>query len=251
MSEPDSIIATTAGVAIRPYEPADREAVRDICRRTAYHNLGSDKVFEDGELFADYFTSYYTDYEPESCLIAELDGQIVGYLTGSVFTRRMFRVMGRRIVPSVILRMLFRTLTGQYRKPETLRAVKWFLTRSWREGLPVPIDEYPTHYHCNVLREAIGRNVYSTMAFTFLDMAEARGSTGIHGQIEEPVEGGPWTRLVEKFDSGERPEFTASSPSTFLRDVLGLDTPMQNRVWAGSIAEFKNWLRRAAKRFRL
>lgn len=238
-------------VVIRPYRPEDREALRDICRRTAFGNLGSDKVFEDDELFADYFTSYYTDHEPESCLIAERDGKAVGYLTGSVYTRRMFRVMGRRIVPKVLLRMIARYLTGRYKRPETKRAVKWFLTRSWREAPPVPVDEYPTHYHCNVLREAIGRNVYSRMALAFLDEAEARGSTGIHGQIEEPAEGGQWTRLVEKFDSGQRPEFRASSESTFLRDVLGLDTPMRNRVWAGGMAEYKAWLTRAAKRYRL
>ena len=56
----------TPRATIRPYRPADRETVREICRRTAYRNLGYAAVFEDGELFADYWTRYYTDFEPES-----------------------------------------------------------------------------------------------------------------------------------------------------------------------------------------
>lgn len=238
-------------VTIRAYRPADREAVRAICRQTAFRNLGSDAVFEDGELFADYFTAYYTDHEPESCLVAERDGKIVGYLTGCVFTRRMIRVMGWRIVPSVLSRMIFRYLTGRYRKPETRRAVKWFLTRSWREAPPVPVDAFPTHYHCNVLRDGIARNVYSRLAFTFLDLAVARGSAGIHGQIDEPAEGGLWRRMVENTEVGYAPQFTDSAESTFLRDVLGIETAMVNRVWAGSIPEFRFWLTRVAKRYRL
>ena len=67
---------------IRPYRAEDREAVRQICRTTAYRNRGSDAVFEDGEVFADYWTRYYTDYEPESCLIVEEDGEVVAPKAG-------------------------------------------------------------------------------------------------------------------------------------------------------------------------
>src|SRR5690554_5943019 len=65
---------------VRPYALADRPAVREICRSTAYRGRGSAAVFEDGELFADYWSSYYTDHEPESCLVLELDGAVIGYL---------------------------------------------------------------------------------------------------------------------------------------------------------------------------
>jgi len=34
-------------------------------------------------LFADFLTTYYTDHEPGSCFLLEVDGEIRGYLLGS------------------------------------------------------------------------------------------------------------------------------------------------------------------------
>jgi len=34
-------------------------------------------------LFADFLTTYYTDWEPESSFVIEIDGEIRGYLLGS------------------------------------------------------------------------------------------------------------------------------------------------------------------------
>ena len=47
-----------------------------------------DPVFEDRELFADYLTAYYTDWEPESSFVLLVNGEIRGYLLGSRFPFR-------------------------------------------------------------------------------------------------------------------------------------------------------------------
>ena len=39
-----------------------------------------DPVYEDRELFADFLTTYYTDHEPESSFVLEIDGESEGYL---------------------------------------------------------------------------------------------------------------------------------------------------------------------------
>ena len=76
-------MALPEGVLIRNYEPRDREAVRRLCCETGFLGKSIDPVFEDRELFADYLTSYYTDCEPESSLVIEMDGVVKGYLLGS------------------------------------------------------------------------------------------------------------------------------------------------------------------------
>jgi hypothetical protein len=53
-----------AGDVIRLYRPSDRDAVRRLCCETGYLGKAIDPVFEDRELFADYLTSFYTDWEP-------------------------------------------------------------------------------------------------------------------------------------------------------------------------------------------
>src|ERR1700720_3673516 len=68
---------------IRGYRRSDREAVRKLCCDTGFLGDPIDPVFQDRELFADFLTSYYTDHEPESSFVLEIDGEIRGYLLGS------------------------------------------------------------------------------------------------------------------------------------------------------------------------
>ena len=67
-----------AGDVIRLYRPSDRDAVRRLCCETGYLGKAIDPVFEDRELFADYLTSFYTDWEPESAFVLEQDGEVKG-----------------------------------------------------------------------------------------------------------------------------------------------------------------------------
>ena len=68
---------------IRGYRSSDREAVCKLCCETGFLGEPIDPVYEDRQLFADFLTTYYTDHEPESCFVLEIDGEIGGYLLGS------------------------------------------------------------------------------------------------------------------------------------------------------------------------
>ena len=68
---------------IRSYRSTDREAVRRLCCQTGFLGEPIDPVYEDRELFADFLTTYYTDHEPESSFVLEVDGELRGYLLGS------------------------------------------------------------------------------------------------------------------------------------------------------------------------
>ena len=75
-------------IEIRKYQSADRAQVRELCCATGFLGKPIDPVFEDRELFADYLTAYYTDWEAESAFVLLVNGEIRGYLLGS---RRPFR----------------------------------------------------------------------------------------------------------------------------------------------------------------
>src|SRR5215210_4487034 len=68
---------------IRKFQPADRSRVRELCCETGFLGNPIDPIFEDRELFADYLTAYYTDWEPESAFVLVVGGEIRGYLLGS------------------------------------------------------------------------------------------------------------------------------------------------------------------------
>src|SRR5438309_1543057 len=69
--------------SIRSYQASDRGAVRKLCCETGFLGHPIDPVFQDRELFADFLTTYYTDHEPESSFVLEINGEIRGYLLGS------------------------------------------------------------------------------------------------------------------------------------------------------------------------
>jgi hypothetical protein len=240
---------------IRPYEPRDREAVRDICRRTAYRNRGSKVVFEDDELFADYWTSYYTDHEPQSTLILELDGKVIGYLSGSANSARQRSIMARNIVPRVVGKALWRLATGRYRQRSTRRMLWWMLSRGFREEPDFPFARYPAHFHINLLRQGYGRGNFHRMVSVFLDRLEALGVDRIHAQAEEPAEGGAWRQTAngvgEHLNIDQAFEIFAEKPSTFQQYVLGVDKPMVNRVWGATLPAYRQWIAFTAGRYQM
>jgi hypothetical protein len=242
-----------ATAVIRPYTPADREAVREISRKTAYRNRGSSTVFEDGELFADYWTRYYTDFEPESCLILEEDGRVIGYLLGTVDARRHQSVMARKIVPGVLARAFWRLATFRYRQPSTRRMLWWLVSRGWQEEPHIPHDKYPAHYHCNILREGYGKGYYSAMALKFLDRLDELGVGGLHGQVEEAESGGPWRQMVSGYEElqGRFLDHFAEKPSTFQNYVLGSDKRLVNRAFGATVSDYRGWLVWASKKYHM
>ncbi len=171
--------ATVGRHLIRPYRPADRAAIRAICADTGFLGQPIDPIFEDRELFADYLTRYYTDAEPESTYVCEIDGVVKGYVMGCRFPQKKER-FERRILPGLVLRGLWRYFTRPY-NPATRRYVKWLLTRA-RHEVPFSPPDMP-HFHFNIRAEA--RTVATTRAVIDMFLLYLRdcGETQVYGQV--------------------------------------------------------------------
>jgi len=106
--------ANPTNYIIRPYLPADRDAVRQICCDTGFSGDPIDPLFSDRDVFADFFTRYYTDWEPESAWVAESNGHVVGYLIGCIHYR-YHKWVDLWILCSIIAPKVFiRLTTGKY-----------------------------------------------------------------------------------------------------------------------------------------
>lgn len=226
---------------IRAYAPADRAAVRDICCRTAFRNMGSDRFVEDRDLHADYWTRYYTDFRPEELRVVEIEGAVIGYFLGCSDHRHFERTMARHILPRLLGRALWRLGTGQYRQASTRAYLIHMLRHGASEAPRIPVRDYPAHYHCNILRVGAGRRLYSELTLAFLDRLRAQGITGLHGFITEPAEGGIWHRFERLYDKA-RPDHYDERPTGLFRAVLGDPRPMVNRGWAMPVAGYRVWI---------
>ena len=170
-------------VVIRPYEARDRDAVRRVCFVTGYMGDPVAWQWRDAESFADIFSGYYTDREPESALVVEIDGEVSGYLLGCVDSTRVWNVgavAGRHIVRRGIAlrpgtaRVVWRTVADA--------AVDLRKGRVTREQLEFSDPRWPAHLHVDLLQRARGKGVGRAMVTSWLDSLRARSVPGCHLQ---------------------------------------------------------------------
>ena len=165
-------------VVIRPYEPRDRAAVRHICHVTGYMGEPVDWLWRDTESFADLFTSYYTDAEPRSAWVAELDGHPAGYLLGCVDSRTAWspaRIFGRHVVRR-----------GIALRPGTAGVVWRSFADIARDALhrrlpPAAVYDprWPAHLHIDLLPAIRGRGAGAPLVRRFLGTLRRAGSRGV------------------------------------------------------------------------
>ena len=162
---------------IRKFQRADRARVRQLCCETGFLGNPIDPVFEDRELFADYLTAYYTDWEPESSFVLLMDGEICGYLLGSRFPLRQ-QLHGIYQNASLFLRGCARYLRYN---AASKAFVRWIASTAWREVPAAP--RRCAHFHINLLPEA--RNVAPTRSImdAYLGYLHANGEKRVYGQM--------------------------------------------------------------------
>jgi ribosomal protein S18 acetylase RimI-like enzyme len=176
-------------VIIRLHEPRDRAAVREICCDTADAGEPCESFFPDREVLADLVTRYYTDFAPQSSWVAEQNGTVTGYLSGSLDTRKAMRATLWRIVPVTFLKAAGRGLFWhrQFRQLVSVNCREWMRTGIRR---PVSLDEYPAHLHINLRKEARGRRIGERLVERFFEQMRAAGVTGVHVGVSEANDGG-------------------------------------------------------------
>jgi ribosomal protein S18 acetylase RimI-like enzyme len=172
---PEARNGTAEGVEVRSYRPRDRPRIREICHRTGYMGDSAAWYWRDRESFADVWTAWYTDREPESCFVACREGRVEGYLTGCLDSRRAPRPT--RAIARQILRR------GLLLRPGTAGFLWRGIADSLRErgpddGLRDPA--FPAHLHIDLLPELRGRGAGRALMQTWLARLRERGAPGCH-----------------------------------------------------------------------
>ena len=136
---------------IRKYNAQDRLAVRQINCGTALMGEPSAVFFDDDEMFADALTLYFTDYEPGSCFVAEVQGKIVGYLLGAKDVRCMDKIMANKIAWPLLTKALRRGTFFRKKNVEFLFHV-WLSLLKGEFKAPSFSKEYPATLHINMIQ---------------------------------------------------------------------------------------------------
>jgi ribosomal protein S18 acetylase RimI-like enzyme len=161
---------------IRPYRSEDRPAIRRIVFETGYMGEPADGYWRDAESFAEIWSGYYTDCEPESAFVAVESGAVLGYLLGCVDSRR---APGPRAA----------TPRQAWRRQLPLRpGTAGFFWRALADALREPDvpsgdlsdPRFPSHLHIDLLPAARGRGAGRRLMEAWLARLRAVGSPGCH-----------------------------------------------------------------------
>jgi ribosomal protein S18 acetylase RimI-like enzyme len=209
-------------IEIRRYLPRDRDDVRRLCCDTVRAGAPLGDLFVDREMFADLWTSWFTDIRPEATWIATRQGEgtVVGALSGCLDTAEWLAwtqtawpiAIARAARRGTLLRRdapLFLARNARLVVAAVARAI---MGRSYEQA-----RGYPAHLHIDVASDARASGVGKALVSHFLDQVRALRIPGVHAIV-----GASNTRALaffercgfvelarlpdQAFDSGPRPE---------------------------------------------
>jgi hypothetical protein len=169
----------TPEVKIRRFETKDRAAVRQIVYDTALMGESAGIFFQGQEVISDAFSLYFTDYEPGSCFVAEIDGEVVGYLIGAKKKIAAELVFNGQIA----LPLLFKALkSGIFLRIKNLSFIFSCLIDLLKNGIKTPDFNraYPATFHLNIKDNFRGKELGSKLILAYLAYLKREKITGVH-----------------------------------------------------------------------
>ncbi|GAA0420816.1 acetyltransferase [Actinoplanes capillaceus] len=155
---------------IRPYRPADRRALYDICVRTADAGFDARGHYSTDELMGDLFAAPYAHLEPHLAFVADDGGQAVGYVVGTSDTARFAERYRDEWIP--LLGDRYPVPPPPPRTPE--QDMHW-LHHHPERMLVAGLDGFPAHLHIDLLPPYQGRGLGRRLIETFIATVDAPG----------------------------------------------------------------------------
>lgn len=172
------MIQIMATPVIRPYRPADRDAIYEICLLTADRGEDATALYRDPELLGDLFAGPYAYLEPDYAFVLDDGGRAVGYVLGAPDTPKFARDMRDRWLPLVGARHPAPQGPPENRDEE-MAAV---LHDTDRFDVP-ELADYPAHLHIDLLpayqRKGFGRGLINTLLAALRDAGVPRVHLGM------------------------------------------------------------------------
>ncbi|MCM8779662.1 MAG: GNAT family N-acetyltransferase [Candidatus Omnitrophica bacterium] len=166
-------------VKIRKYAPEDKQAVRDIAVSTAFMGRDAGIFFADQDILADALTLYFTDYEPESCFVAESMGSVVGYIIGARDEKTLNAVFSRKIVKYLMLKAIKSRVFVKKKNIFFLsRCLFSFLRAEFIQ--PDFSSDYPAILHINLKDNFRAQGLGMRLIAAYLDYLRENKVKGVH-----------------------------------------------------------------------
>lgn len=208
----------TQEALIRSYQEEDRPSVREIAWETAFKGESAEIFFSDRESFADFLTLYFTDYESESCFVAEnADHKIVGYIVGAKDARRLQNISVMRLAGCLLVQAIRR---GVFFNRKSFMFL-FSCGVSFLKGEFIAPDfsqDYPATLHINVRSGSRGSRVGSRLMDAYLGYLKKEKVRGVHMATASDN--------AKRFFEKQGFVLLHESRRSYFRHLLGRDIPV-------------------------
>ncbi|MGB4135827.1 MAG: GNAT family N-acetyltransferase [Microbacterium sp.] len=159
---------------IRPFRPSDREALYEVCARTADAGKDATGILSDDRLWGDVWAVPYAEREPGLCWVVDAgDGRAIGYLVATDDTDAFEAWFRAEWWPN---------RTGEYPVDPGSERQRWVMSYAASRGAGEEpyAAEYPAHLHIDLLPEAQGQGLGRRLIETLSEELRRRGVVGVH-----------------------------------------------------------------------
>jgi ribosomal protein S18 acetylase RimI-like enzyme len=164
---------------IRPYRPADIDALYQICLLTGDRGQDATSLYQDPKLLGHCFAAPYGLFEPSLAFVAEDTGGVAGYVIGALDSQAFSERLETDWWPGL--------RTRYPEPPPGLPRQQWTPDQQLAHHIHHPFrspDEltarYPSHLHIDLLPRLQGRGYGRQLIQTLTAALRDRGSRGVH-----------------------------------------------------------------------
>lgn len=160
---------------IRPYRPADRDRLAEICVRTGHAGGDARGHFADPEILPAIFAAPYAAHDPGLVFVADRGGEAIGYVLGAADSAAYYAHFREHWLPTVAERF---PADAALEEPDA--GLRRLLYRPEAMYVPAFQERYPAHLHIDLLPEGQGQGLGRRLMTAFLDALRDRGVPGVH-----------------------------------------------------------------------
>jgi len=167
-------------VGIRPYRPADLDALYDICLKTGDGGQDATRLYADPRLIGEIFAAPYATLQPDCAFVAEDEDGVGAYILGAPDTRAFEARCEAEWWPA-----LRRRYADTAEVPARKRTREQWDAYYIHHPPPNPqavVDVAPAHLHIDLLPRLQGRGVGKALMDTWLARIGGRAHLGCQAE---------------------------------------------------------------------
>jgi ribosomal protein S18 acetylase RimI-like enzyme len=164
---------------IRPYRPADLDALYRICLQTDDDGKDATSLYRDPRLPGHLYAAPYGVLEPSLAFVAEDSAGVGGYIVGALDSQAFEERRERQWWPGLRRRypQPLPETPAQRWTPDQRMAYR--IHHPWRAPADLA-ERYPSHLHINLVPRLQARGYGKSLIKTMIEELCAQGSGGLH-----------------------------------------------------------------------